>query len=143
MNINDLSKIEQNPSTKVKKRKSKVRILQNEAQEMDHSFAIDASFPPRVNRALQNMLEYRLQLKTKYPIYLNGGDFLVVETNCFIQEDAKANMYVKANPNIPLLCEELYVKCENQNLGLNVYNVSDKVVQIPKNVCIAYLIVNC
>lgn len=143
MNLNDLAKIEQKPIAKAKSRKSKVRNIQPEAQESEKFVIINANFPPRVNRNVQNMLEYRLQLKSKYPIYLNGGDFVVVETNCYIQDDAKANMYIKANPNIPLLCEELYVKCENQNLSLNIYNVSDKVVQIPENVCIAYLIVNC
>ena len=123
-------------------KKSKKRTSEKEEQSKRKLVIIDDSFPPKVSKDIQDLLEFRLQLLSKYPIFLNGGESMVIETNCYIQENAKACMYIKSNPNIPLLCEERYVNCENQNLSLIVFNLTNNVIQIPTNACIAYLIIS-
>lgn len=127
----------QNSKPKMKRKKFKKRISLDE----DKQLIVNSSFPPRVPQNVQNLLEYRLQLVSKYPFTLKSGDCMMVETNCYIQADAEGCMYVKANTNIPLLCEEHYVKCEKNNLSLKMFNHTENTINIPENVCIGYLII--
>lgn len=116
--------------------------LQTSMRESDKLVVINKLFPQRLTSEIQSLIEYRVKLISKYPIKLKGGDSLLVETNCLIEEDATACMYVKSNPNVPLQCEERYVKCETQKLSLRVFNFNDNVIHIPKHACIAYLIIS-
>ena len=142
MNLDELSMVGRQLKPKSKIKKTKIKTMESEVRAREKLVIIDDSFPPRVSKDIQHMIEFRLQLMSKHPIFLNGGESMVIETNCYIQENAKACMYIKTNPNIPLLCEERYVKCENQNLSLIVFNLTNNVVQIPSDVCIAYLIIS-
>ena len=142
MNLDELSMVGHQLKSKSKSKKTKMKSKEGEVKGREKVVIIDDSFPPRVSKDIQDLLEFRLQLMSKYPIFLNGGESMVIETNCYIQENAKACMYIKTNPNIPLLCEERYVKCENQKLSLVVFNLTNNVIQIPSDVCIAYLIIS-
>lgn len=126
--------------SKSKKPKSKVRDL--EIVDRNEFLVINSSFPPRASRNVQSLLEYRVQLMSKFPFTLKSGESLMIETSCFIQEDVQGCMYIKANPNIPLVCEEHYVKCENHNIFLKMYNFTENTVKIPQNVCVGYLIIS-
>ena len=141
MDINDYMFIKETTKPKLKRRKSKNRIRQAETLDEDKQLIVNSSFPPRVSRNVQSLLEYRLQLMSKYPFSLKSGDCMMVDTNCCIQADADGCMYVKTNTNIPLLCEEHYVKCENNNLSLKMFNSTENTINIPGNVCIGYLII--
>lgn len=113
--------------------------LQNEMRDRTQVI-VDATFPPRSD-TYQHLLEYRIKLTANSDLALYGGDSMKVMTNCFIKKDAMASLYIKANPDLVLLCEERYVKCEDQHLSVKVFNIYDKLIRIPKDVCIAYLIV--
>lgn len=102
---------------------------------------VDDTFPPR-NEAYQHLLEYRIKLMADKPLALYGGESMKIATNCTIKKNANACLYIKSNPELPLLCEEGYLKCDDYLLCVKVFNISDKLIKIPKDVCIAYLIVN-
>lgn len=122
MNLNDLS------------------YLQSEIKERSHFF-VDATFPPR-SHTYQHLIEYRIKLMAENPIALYGGESMLVKTNCIIKKNANVNLYIKRNPDVCVQCEERFVKCEDQSLSVKVFNTSNHLIKIPKDICIAYLIVS-
>ena len=138
MDYDDCMVVKQNSKPKLKRKKFKNK---NGLDTANQQLIVNNSFPPRVPQNVQNLVEYRLQLVSKYPFTLKSGHCMMVETNCCIQADAEGCMYVKSNTNIPLLCEEHYVKCENNNLSLKMFNSTENTINIPGNVCIGYLII--
>lgn len=102
---------------------------------------IDQSFPMINKGWSKSLIEYRIKLLTLEPITFKGGESKVVPTNCIIEEDRELSMYLKANPDLNLACEERFIFPQKQTLTVKLSNLDGKVKKIPTHFCIGYLII--
>lgn len=102
---------------------------------------INDSFPMINKGWSRSLIEYRVKLLTLKPITFKGGETLLVSTNCTIEEDRDLCMYLKANPDLNLVCEERFIAPQKQTINVKLSNLDAKVKKIPLNFCVGYLII--
>lgn len=102
---------------------------------------INNSFPVFNKGWSQSLIEYRVKLLTLEAITFKGGESKRVVTNCMIEEDRDLSMYVRANPDLNLVCEEKFLLPRKQRVAVKLSNLDGKVKKIPEYFCVGYLII--
>lgn len=112
----------------------------NNSQDSDSMLKINNSFP-NINNHCAHLVEYRVKLLTVEATTLCRGESKVVNTNCQIEDDLKLCMYLKANKELNLLFQEVFILPQKQTVTVTLTNIDEEVKIIPEQFCVGYLII--